>query len=749
MRRVYITSQQTEQARMDWPVRWGPIGKQVYDRSYSRKQTDGTREDWFDTVTRVVNGNLNYVGEEFIEKDEPEKLFETICKMRAIPAGRHLWACGIADGKAKQYVSNCFAADFTNNFSEHFDYTFMRLMEGGGVGANYSNCFINSNGGKPWKPKCKVNVHLLCSMNHKDYETLVDTGEYDLRLKDGVPELDEKGNMIYDKTPVPFKGFLSSKYSVEWEGLTNGDAVYMKIDDSREGWRDSLMDLLNMSMSDNEEMDLVFDVSNIRPFGADLRGFGGKASGPGALMHLLNRTADILNTKLNQPLCSLDYMKIDQYIAEAVVAGGTRRSARGAWKYWGDSDIAEFMKCKEDGTGHWTTNISVVIDNKFIRALKSTVKSKRDPAEKVYESIIDGMLRNGEPGFLNASKQLEGEAPGTVFYATNPCGEITMVQYPDMHCFDICCLGHVNLADPEVTDETWRLMARFLLRATFAPTADERTKKNVERNRRIGVGFFGYHNWLARLGIKYSDAPRKTEIKSFFSKTKALITATVQEYAKQLRIPESIKKTTVAPTGSIAQLTGHSTGCQPAFSKRYIRRIRYNTAKDKVLLDEIKLSGSNRIVDDPESANTSVVEFFYRDPIYDETKEYFTKNRDKYPEIEEITEYLDELIEDSMDVSMEDYLETQAMLQAEYVDNSISITINIDPASYPKEQVMSTLRHYLPRIKGLTLFPIKSRPLQPYDRLTREQYEALMNDGFSIESGVAEQSCSIAGCPIK
>lgn len=727
----YITNEVIEEKRLSTPVVFGPIGEDVYRRTYSRTKRDGNQEDWYETAARVVNGNLNYVPEHFIEKDEAEKLYKLILDMEVLPGGRHLWATGIGRDK----LNNCFSSDFTEKFSEHFEFTLMRLMEGGGVGSNYSTLFINSReGNKAWIPKSKINLHLICQPDHKDLARLLD--------------LDASDTWVPYKAPV-LGDLLSVQYDENWDpGINNGDGpIYLRVEDSREGWTKALVFLLDAHMG-NSDRDVVIDFSNIRPYGAVLKGFGGKASGPDALALLLCRTNHLLNSKLHEPLTGLDIMRIDHFIAQAVVSGGVRRSARMAMKYWKDSDIFDFISCKDPSKGicNWTTNISVVIDKKFINALKRL----DEHAKAVYDAIIQGMLANGEPGIINASKALEGEAPGTEFFTSNPCGEIFMVRYPDMLCFDVCCLGHVNLDRAKDPAEAFRLVTRFLIRATFAKISDERQLANVQRNRRIGVGFLGYHSWLVKNKVKYSEAPNNEAVKSFFQKMKKIIDEEARSYASKLRIPEPIKKTTLAPTGSIGNLAGCTTGCQSVFSKFYIRRMRLSDSDN--LVQELAAKGY-KIEKDLYAANTSVVEYYCVDPIYDQVvsilkKDYLAKG-DSEAKAQGLAELQAvELIEDQYELNLEDVLATQRMLQKEYVDNAISITINVDSTKQDKEELKATLRHYLPDLKGVTIFPEVSMAQTPLERITWEELMQKQAEGKTIERTQAEMIC-VGGCPIK
>ena len=133
----------------------------------------------------------------------------------------------------------------------------------------------------------------------------------------------------------------------------------------------------------------------------------------------------------------MDYMKIDHYISECVVSGNIRRSARMSMMHWQDEDIEEFMSCKMDGD-HWTTNISVELDELFWRSLNNPSLEYHSIAVMVQEGIIDGMMLNGEPGIFNSHLASIGEV-GEV-RCTNPCGEIALEEWEN------CNLGHLNLA---------------------------------------------------------------------------------------------------------------------------------------------------------------------------------------------------------------------------------------------------------------------------------------------------------------
>lgn len=654
-------------------VKFGPVGREVYERTYRRVMPNGELETWRDTVRRVVDGNLDLVDSRFIEDGEREKLIELMSDFKALPAGRHLWVSGVP---GRQFLFNCHRAAFEGNLSTHYAFTFDELMKGGGVGANYSNRYIEhfpilKNG---------VDLHIVCRDDHPDYS-----------------DLDH---------------MISDSYSHLWDGAT-------RIEDSREGWVLALTSVIDAYLTE-EPITLVLDVSLVRGKGEPIRGFGGTASGPAALIEMLHNINNLLQKRTGQTLNSLDHMTLDHFIAECVVAGNVRRSARMSIKSWQDDDILDFINCKQETDYHWSTNISVEIDDEFFNALKRKRHPLHNRAEEVYDAVVTGMLLNGEPGFYNLSLASEGEY-GDVG-STNPCGEIALEPWEN------CNLGHINISafanDFEGSKEAFRLMARFLIRATFSDITNPMQAEVVKRNRRIGVGFFGYHSWLVKQGIRYSDSHRDRYVRKTLRDWKAVVDKEKVRYACQLRIPVPIKGTTLAPTGSISQLPGETQSLQPVYAPYFKRRIRFSNITDEWKEYEAK---GYEIEDCIYTENTKVVTFYTQDPIVEMAQD-------------------EDLVEGAFDISFADMLAVQAMMQECYADNAISFTINIIKDSISLEEAKSTLIHYLPHLKGTTVFPELSRPQSPLEVISKAEYELAQ---YIKEMGQGELACGPNACPIK
>lgn len=688
------------------PEGFTETGYEVYLRTYSRTKPNGEMETWEETVNRVVDGNLALVPEKYIEPGEREKLKKFLLELKILPGGRHLWMSGVP---GRQYLFNCHVAGWGEKLSDHFEFTFLRLMEGGGVGSNYSSRFLRSYGA----PRRALKLHIVCDPAHPDYGKMKDAG------------------------------VLSDEFSHEWPGA-------FPVEDSREGWASALVDLIDTYMTDEvvKHVDRVYDVSRIRAEGMPLRTFGGSASGPMPFANMLHNVNRILvgsyesNLGLSGYLSPLEAMEIDHEIGTCVVAGGNRRSARMSIVEWDDPYIFEFIDCKRDPSKHWTTNISVGIDDRFIEELnrkQGHLEYGPDTwrAKSVYYYICEGMLTNGEPGIWNRSLANLDE-PGEVV-ATNPCGEICLEEWEN------CNLGHVNMDafaeagildfDCEEVHEAHRLMARFLIRATYGDVNDAKQSAVLRRNRRIGVGHFGVHGFLVKNGVKYSEA-WKGDFKWFLISLCSTVREAAREYAYQLRIPEPVKITTVAPTGTIAKLAGRTEGIHPIYAKYFIRRIRFSAIDpaQKQRVDELFAAGYH-VEDCKYSPNTDVVEFPSIDPLVSE--------------LEALGIDPNEVLESADEISLRDMLEFQRMYQTYYADNAVSYTINLPDGKYTVDELASTLLEYLPYLKGTTVMVDGSREQAPYERVTEDRFLTEYALIQMMKDSSFDADCHNGACPVR
>ncbi|MFE7463134.1 ribonucleoside-triphosphate reductase, adenosylcobalamin-dependent [Streptomyces sp. NPDC057499] len=693
----------------NFDVPFGPSGKVVYDRTYSRTLANGTKEQWPDTVRRVAKGSLALVHGADMEtwpqtaKDEYGELISYMDEFAIIPAGRHLWATGV---KGRQYLFNCHVAPWGEKLSRHFEFTFARLMEGGGVGANYSSKYLKQYGA----PRRELNVHIVCDPAHQDYEEM------------------------------KAAGLLSAEYDSDWAGA-------FEVEDSREGWADALVDLIDTFMTDDEvkHASRVYDVSRVRCKGSRLKTFGGTASGPGPFARMLEEVGRVLSKAAHEVgewavsphLTPTEAMEIDHAVAECVVSGGVRRSARMAICAWDDPFIDDFLACKADGSRHWTTNISVEIDQRFIRALSEATHGLHAEAARVHHRAVAGMLLNGEPGYWNSSHSNEGEVNEVI--ATNPCGEIALPPT------GACVLGHVNLdyfapkakggpIDTKGLHRAHELMTRFLLRATYGDMTDDEQRHIMHTERRIGVGHLGVQAFLAKQGIRYSQAPRGYVFRFLLGDLYDTVRNEARAYAFKLRVPEPVKVTTVAPTGSIAKLPGVTEGIHPIYARHFKRRVRFSLPDpaQAATVQQAVIEGHEveKCIYD-QSGNTMVVTYPTKEKLVAEV---------------ESMGYDPAIVESADEIDLNAMLAFQAMYQAEYADNAVSFTANFPEGKYEVDEAAAIIQSWLPDLKGTTLMPDGTRAQAPYERITAEEFDAY--ELTSIEDST-DEDCATGACPVR
>lgn len=689
---------------------WGPNGKAVFDRTYSGEKADGMFETWPETVMRVVRGNLGLVhGTEMgaWPKDvvhEANRLIYYMERFAIMPAGRQL---AMAGRPGRQFLFNCHVSGWGEKFSEHFEFTFMRLVEGGGVGANYSTRLFKDYGA----PRHPVKLVLVADEHHVDYEKM-------------KPYLTDKTKFIYAGAPD-------------------------YVDDTREGWGSALSHVIDEAMSiyrqENRTSVVYLDLSKIRPEGSPLVSSGGVASGPAPLAKMLTEVVTVLNRAWEHNMFTpVDIMEMDHVISVGAIAGGKRRSARMSMCHWEDPMVINFINSKNGGKDFWTTNISIEIDNKFLACLEGDGSDADvEWAHLVHKTACEAVLKNGEPGYWNSDLSNEGE-PGLII-ATNPCGEIPLEAWEN------CNLGHVNLDafvdleyplgyDVHKLIEAHKLTTRFLMRSTFGDVTDSKQRAVVDKNRRIGVGHMGVQAFFAKTyQLRYSEIAKARDNglmgpRGLFRTLVKTVDNAAIEYAHELRIPVPVKKRTVAPTGSVAKLPGTTEGISAIYARWFEQRIRFSMRDEREFnqVQEYMNQGFKVEVDVyDESGMTMVVVFPTENTLVAEIRAL------GLPE---------DLVESQEQISVEDMLEFQAFYQEVWADNAVSYTVNVPEGTVTPDELDVILRKYLPKLKGTTIMVDASREQAPYTRISQEQYAVA---DAKRQADAVDLECATGACPIK
>lgn len=485
-------------------------------------------------------------------------------------------------------------------------------------------------------------------------------------------------------------------------------ALY-RAEDTREGWSE-LAEKAKMSLMTGAGVGV--DYSAVRPSGSPISRTGGTASGPISLMKIINE------------------------IGRNVMQGGARRSAIWAGLAWNHADIFDFIRAKDwpawvrtlkagedvllaDGTvipGDFTfpatldmTNISVILDREFFAAYhredwyvdevgEIASWAMHDHAHAVYDLTVDKMLTTAEPGFsVNYDNPRES--------LRNACTEISSEDDSD-----ICNLGSLNLARFDSIadfDEAVDMATLFLLAGTvYSDLPHREVYETREKNRRLGLGLMGVHEWLLKRGRKYGP---DAELGRWLDRY-AESTTHAREWAAVLGVTPPVKTRAIAPNGTIGIVGETTTSGEPMLAAAYKRRVRNA------------------------SANGDTVEYEY---VVDPTAARL------------IEQGVDpSLIEDAYSLSydVERRVAMQAWLQ-QYVDHGISSTINLPPAGqqpFTHEEFGEMLMQYLPSLRGVTAYPDGARGGQPLTAVPIEY--AMSRTGVRFEEN--EERCVGGACGV-
>lgn len=448
-------------------------------------------------------------------------------------------------------------------------------------------------------------------------------------------------------------------------------------EDTREEWSAVTWRAMSCLMTGGG---IGIDYSRLRPAGRPLSRTGGVASGPIPLMYAINE------------------------IGRNVMQGGSRRSAIYASLNWQHEDIPLFLKAK-----NWSpslrqlkeqdfnfpapldmTNISVNYDDAALGNDDLTHNSV------FLENCLQAM-RTGEPGFSFNFGDKQNET------LRNACTEVTSEDDSD-----VCNLGSINLGNITSIDEfksVVSLASKFLVCGTLrADLPYDKVYRVREKNRRLGLGLMGIHEWLLKRGQKYEVTD---ELKEWLEVYRTESERSANEHCDRFYISRPVAYRAIAPTGTIGILASTTTGIEPLFAVAYKRRFLTEGTKWK---------------------------YSY---VVDATADHLIREYGINPATID-TAY-------GLAGDYERRIKFQADIQ-DYVDMSISSTINL-PAWGTKENndtrvehFAQTLAKYAQRLRGFTCYPDGSRGGQPITEVDYE--EALKHKGTVFEE---HDVCSITG----
>jgi ribonucleoside-diphosphate reductase alpha chain len=458
------------------------------------------------------------------------------------------------------------------------------------------------------------------------------------------------------------------------------NCLLMRAGDSREGWAEHLQ---KCGMGLMTGAGIGGDYSDIRAEGKPIRKTGGVATGPLALMQIINE------------------------LGRGVMQGGSRRSALWAGLRWDHPDVMKFvvmknwipevrtMKAKDFNFPATMdmTNISVQLNEEFFTAYHDEKHPHHTHAYMVFWAVIERMVRTGEPGF---SIDLGKNSKETL---RNACTEVCSEDDSD-----VCNLGSINLARIVSLEEmkgVVEVATAFLLAGTvYSDVPYTKVDMIRTKNRRLGLGLMGIHEWLLVRGKKYGPDAELDKYLDLYAESGGYAKA----YAKSWDLSTPVKTRAIAPTGTIGIMAETTTGAEPIFCSAFKRRY---------------LKGGTW-------------EYQY---VLDPTAKRLIEEKGVNPEN----------IEDAYVLAgdVERRLAFQAHLQ-KYVDHGISSTINLPPWGTElnnKDTVQKfgkTLLKYLPQLRGVTVYPDGSRSGQPLTPVRWHTAEKHIGEVFVEASDICE-----------
>lgn len=331
------------------------------------------------------------------------------------------------------------------------------------------------------------------------------------------------------------------------------------VHDSKEGWAKALRKLIAMLYAGEVP---TWDVSKVRPAGAKLKTFGGRASGPGPLVELFNYVVSKFKDAAGRKLSSLECHDIMCYIGQVVVVGGVRRSAMISLSNLSDD------RMRNAKSGHWW-------EQQGQRALaNNSVAYTEKPDMETFMSEWTSLVKSksGERGVFSrpASKKQaakNGRRDVNYDFGTNPCSEIILRPNQFCNLSEVVVRATDTLKDLEEKVRLATIIGTIQSTYTNFPYLRRIWQKNTEEERLLGVSLTGI-----------MDNPLMTLTNAGLAQTleylKNVAVATNAEWAERLGIPTSAAITCVKPSGTVSQLVDSASGIHARHSAYYIRTVR-------------------------------------------------------------------------------------------------------------------------------------------------------------------------------
>ena len=329
--------------------------------------------------------------------------------------------------------------------------------------------------------------------------------------------------------------------------------------DSKEGWAKSLRQVIALLYSGEIPK---WDLRKIRPAGARLKTFGGRASGPGPLNELFEFVIRKFQGAEGRKLNTLECHDIMCKVAEVVVVGGVRRSAMISL-----SDL-EDDKMRHAKTGQWWTDNPqrALANNSAVYTEKPDVGQFMNEWSSLYHS------HSGERGIFNREAAIKqaaknGRRDAEQDFGTNPCSEIILRPYQFCNLSEVVVRQDDSIYDLERKARLATILGVYQSTMTHFPYLRKIWQRNTEEERLLGVSLTGILD-NKMLG------DNNEQLKTLLERLKMVSVDECIQLAYDLNIPCPAAVTCVKPSGTVSQLVDSASGIHPRHSKYYIRRVR-------------------------------------------------------------------------------------------------------------------------------------------------------------------------------
>jgi ribonucleoside-diphosphate reductase alpha chain len=455
------------------------------------------------------------------------------------------------------------------------------------------------------------------------------------------------------------------------------------VPDSKEGWAKSLRQVIALLYSGEIPQ---WDTSKVRPAGARLKTFGGRASGPEPLHELFKFVITRFKGAAGRKLNTLECHDIMCKVAEVVVVGGVRRSAMISL-----SDL-EDDKMRHAKVGQWweANPQRALANNSAVYATKPDVGQFLNEWTSLYHS------HSGERGIFNreaavATAKKNGRRDTDFEYGTNPCSEIILRPYQFCNLSEVVVRSTDTRQDLERKVRLATILGTYQSTMTHFPYLRKVWQKNTEAERLLGVSLTGILD--NKLMGETSD-----KTKAMLEGLRDISVDTNLQLSTELNIPVSAAITCIKPSGTVSQLVDSASGIHTRHSKYYVRRVR-GDKKDPLstFMTEQGIPSEDCVLR-PES--TTVFSFPKKSPDSALLRE---------------------------DITAIEHLELWLMYQKHWCEHKPSVTISVEEHEWP--EVGSWIWKNFDDVSGVSFLPYDGGTYKqaPYEECTEEEYKELLH----------------------